>query len=102
MSPLGAPARSSAHEMLGFGITMGLSLALFAIGGNWLDGRLGTSPLFVLLGVALAFGANLVSLMGKLKGRQQADAGPGPDETAPEAGSAKPPGGPDGRDDANR
>lgn len=40
-----------------YGITLGLSIALFAWLGLELDTRLGTEPLFVLLGTFLAFGA---------------------------------------------
>ena len=41
----------------GHGITLGLSIALFAWLGLKLDERLGTEPLFVLLGTFLGFGA---------------------------------------------
>ena len=40
-----------------YGITLGLSIALFAWLGLELDARLGTEPLFVLLGTFVAFGA---------------------------------------------
>lgn len=35
---------------MGAGLTWVVSVALFSYGGYWLDGRLGTSPLFVILG----------------------------------------------------
>lgn len=41
----------------GHGITLGLSIALFAVLGHMLDERLGTEPLFVLLGTFFGFGA---------------------------------------------
>lgn len=38
---------------LGFGIA--IPLGLFVAGGLWLDGRMGTAPLFMLLGIVLGF-----------------------------------------------
>lgn len=47
------PSRTSggSQRALGAGLTLAVSVGLFAYGGLWLDGRVGTSPLFVLLGV---------------------------------------------------
>ena len=58
--------KADASEFAGLGITMGLAIALFAVAGNWLDGRLGTQPLFVLLGVFLGFGAGFYSMYSRL------------------------------------
>lgn len=44
-----ASALSYAH----LGITYAASVALYALGGWWLDGKLGTLPAFTLVGVAL-------------------------------------------------
>ena len=54
------------NELAGLGLTMGLAIALFAVAGNWLDGRLGTSPLFVLIGVFLGFGGGFWSMYSRL------------------------------------
>jgi F0F1-type ATP synthase assembly protein I len=40
---------------LQFGTTIAFSLVIFLWGGIWLDRRLGTSPLFLLIGLVLAF-----------------------------------------------
>lgn len=56
------------HELAGLGLTMGAAIALFALGGNWLDGRLGTRPLFVLLGVAIGFAGGFWSMYARLTG----------------------------------
>ncbi len=40
---------------LQFGTTIAFSLVIFLWGGIWLDRRLGTSPLFLLIGLLLAF-----------------------------------------------
>lgn len=50
----------------GHGITLGLAVALFAWLGTLLDERLGTSPLFVLLGTFTAFGAGLYRMLRDL------------------------------------
>ncbi|MCG8468546.1 MAG: AtpZ/AtpI family protein [Gemmatimonadetes bacterium] len=54
------------QEAAGLGLTMAFSIALFALGGNWLDGRLGTRPLFVLLGVFLGFGLSFYRMYALL------------------------------------
>lgn len=49
----------SGSQFAGIGIQFALSIVIFAFAGVWLDTRLGTSPIFVLLmvlgGGALAF-----------------------------------------------
>lgn len=52
----------------GHGLTIALSTALFAWLGSWADDRLGTSPVFVLLGVFVGFGAGFYSMITKLGG----------------------------------
>jgi F0F1-type ATP synthase assembly protein I len=42
-----------AYRFTHLGLTMAVSILLGFFGGNWADGKLGTSPLFVLIG---AFG----------------------------------------------
>ncbi|MFW6085259.1 MAG: AtpZ/AtpI family protein [Gemmatimonadota bacterium] len=50
----------------GYGITLGLAVALFAWLGTLADERLGTEPLFVLLGSFLGFGAGFYRLIRDL------------------------------------
>ena len=54
----------------GYGLTLGLAVALFAWLGTLLDERLGTKPLFVLLGTFLGFGAALYRMIRDLGGPQ--------------------------------
>ena len=51
---------------LSFGISMILILLLGIFGGDWLDRRLGTSPLFLLLGIFLGVGAGFYNLWSEL------------------------------------
>ncbi len=39
------------------GLEMGLAVALGYLGGAWLDGKLGTAPIFGLVGLLLGVGA---------------------------------------------
>ena len=64
-------AKAAATEFASLGIAMGLAITLLAIGGNWLDGRLGTAPLFVLLGVFAGFAGGCYSMYGRLAARRK-------------------------------
>lgn len=48
--------------------TIGLEMALPAGGGYWLDLRVGTAPLFVILGAILGFAAGMFHLMQIARG----------------------------------
>lgn len=50
----------------GHGLTIAIATALFGWLGALLDERAGTTPLFVLLGVFLGFGAAFYSMYRKL------------------------------------
>ena len=50
----------------GLGIQFSVTISLFALGGWWLDERLGSRPWFLILGVFLGFGGGLVSLVKKV------------------------------------
>ena len=52
-----ARALQDAGPFLGLGIGAAATILLGLAGGYWLDGKLGTRPLFFLLGGALALGA---------------------------------------------
>ncbi len=46
--------------LMGLGWYIGLSIALPVLGGWWLDGKVGTAPLFTLLGLGLGLVLALV------------------------------------------
>lgn len=58
--PNSQPDSSSA---LGAGLTFAVAMVLFALGGLWVDDRLGTRPLFLLVGVALALVGGTIHLL---------------------------------------
>jgi F0F1-type ATP synthase assembly protein I len=53
------------------GMQLAISGGLGAWGGWWLDGKTGLSPLFLILGVFLGFGAGFYSLYMSLFGRRR-------------------------------
>ncbi|MDT8369477.1 MAG: AtpZ/AtpI family protein [Longimicrobiales bacterium] len=55
-------------EFIGYGITFAASTLLFLLGGHWLDGKLGTSPLLALLGMFVGAAAGFWSLYSHLSG----------------------------------
>ena len=54
------------HLAFSIGITMTLTMLLGVFGGDWLDRRLHTSPLFLLLGIFLGIGAGFYNLWSEL------------------------------------
>lgn len=53
---------SAAGQYTGYGLTSALSTLLFLLGGWWLDGKVGTTPLFMILGAFVGAGAGFYSL----------------------------------------
>lgn len=51
----GRPAPPNPAQYAGLGATFAAAVVLFTLGGNWVDGRLGTGPWGVLLGVTAGF-----------------------------------------------
>ena len=52
----------AAGQYTGYGLTWALSTLLFLLGGWWLDGKVGTTPLFMILGAFVGGGAGFYSL----------------------------------------
>ncbi|MGH7638809.1 MAG: AtpZ/AtpI family protein [Gemmatimonadaceae bacterium] len=57
----------SGSQFAGIGVQFALSILIFAFAGVWLDERLGTSPLFVLVLVLGGAGLGFWSMVRKLK-----------------------------------
>jgi len=73
---------SSGTRALGAGLTLAASVGLFAYGGLWLDGRLGSKPLFLLVGVGCGIVGGILHLIRVLApelwpfGRSRRNGGP--------------------------
>ena len=52
----------------GVGTQYGLTIALFAFGGAWLDGKAGMTPLFTIMGALVGFLGASVSLVHQVLG----------------------------------
>lgn len=50
----------------GLGFQFAATLGVFAFGGYWLDQRLGTLPLFLIVGVLLGFAGGFLSLVRRV------------------------------------
>lgn len=52
----------SAGQYTGYGLTWALSTLLFLLVGWWVDSKLGTMPIFLILGAFVGAGAGFYSL----------------------------------------
>ena len=55
--------KSTSTQGLSAGLTFAAVVALFVLGGRWLDTRCATSPLFVLLGLALGLVGGTIHML---------------------------------------
>lgn len=58
--------RKEANAM-GAGLQFGAVICLFALIGNWLDGKFDTKPWLLLVGVLVGFAGGTISLLKKFK-----------------------------------
>ena len=65
------PKVSGAGAAAGMGLQFAISVILFLLAGQWLDGRLGTSPLFLIVFVFVGAGASFYSIYRKLMEQQR-------------------------------
>jgi len=59
----GEPQLVTLARFSGHGLTLALSMGLFLLGGWWLDGKLGTTPLLTIVGALTGAGAGFYSLL---------------------------------------
>jgi F0F1-type ATP synthase assembly protein I len=62
----GRAAIPDAGQYATAGLQFTAGMLLFAFAGNWLDGRLGTGPWLLLLGVFGGFGLSVVWILRRL------------------------------------
>ncbi len=72
-SPLnqGSFGSGPAAQFAGLGLQFVLSLLLFLYAGQWVDGKLGTSPWFLILGVFTGASAAFYSMYRALKAAER-------------------------------
>ena len=58
----------ASSEFIGYGMSFAVSTLLFLLGGHWLDGKLGTSPVLALLGMFVGAAAGFYSLYSHVSG----------------------------------
>ena len=71
------PSGPGATEFAGVGILFAVSILGFLYAGRWLDERLGTEPLLLIVGVFTGFGLSLWSILRKLSGGSRDGRKPG-------------------------
>lgn len=66
--PSRTPARgpSDLNRYAGVGVQFAGTIGVFAYAGYWADGKLGSSPWLMIVGVFLGFGGGLTSLVHKI------------------------------------
>lgn len=78
--PTATTGLGTAGKYAGIGIQFALSIVLFLYAGQWVDRRLGTTPIFLIAGVFLGATAAFYSiykrLMGDLKREEAAQSKP--------------------------
>ena len=70
------PTRSrglSGADFAGAGIQFAVAIIAFLFAGQWLDDRIGTNPVFTILGVFLGAGAAFYNMYRKITAAQKAD-----------------------------
>jgi F0F1-type ATP synthase assembly protein I len=71
--PSPAPNMAGAGAVAGMGLQFALSILLFLFAGQWIDGKLGTAPLFLIVFVFVGAGASFYSIYRKLMEQQRRD-----------------------------
>ncbi len=61
----------SASDFAGIGLQFAASVLLFGYAGQWLDGRFGTGPWLLIIGVFLGAGGAFYSMYRKLMASQE-------------------------------
>jgi ATP synthase protein I len=63
----------SISRFAGVGLQFIIAIVLFLYLGKWVDSRLGTGPVFLIVGVFLGAGGGFYSLYRKISAAQKAD-----------------------------
>lgn len=74
--PLGRPTKGGsrgAGAYVGLGLQFAVSMLLFLYVGQWVDGKFGTAPVFLIVGVFVGAGAAFYNIYQKLMAAQRED-----------------------------
>ena len=69
--PSPTPSMAGAGTVAGMGLQFAISILLFLLAGQWIDRKLGTAPLFLMLFVFLGAGGSFYSIYRKLMAQQR-------------------------------
>jgi F0F1-type ATP synthase assembly protein I len=69
--PSPEPTIPGAGAVAGMGLQFAISILLFLLAGQWIDRKLGTAPLFLILFVFTGAGASFYSIYRKLMEQQR-------------------------------
>lgn len=69
MDPESSPERGlgEGYKYLATGLRFGGAIVMFVLGGLWLDGRLHTRPLFIIVGTLLGAGLGFLSVWREIQ-----------------------------------
>ena len=79
--PPALPSNDYGSNALAAAMTFAVAVAAFAVGGHWLDGKLGSSPAFLIVGCLLGCAGGMLHLIRRL-----APTRPGARRKAPQQG----------------
>ena len=71
--PSSEPTLPGAGAVAGMGLQFAISILLFLLAGQWIDRKLGTEPLFLIVFVFAGAGASFFSIYRKLMEQQRRD-----------------------------
>ncbi len=72
-TPSPAPSGAGYGAVAGMGLQFAISILLFLLAGQWLDKKLSTAPLFLILFVFIGAGGSFYSIYRKLMEQQKRD-----------------------------
>ena len=73
-NPAPKTVSAGAGAAAGMGLTFAISVVMFLLAGQWIDRKLGTEPLFLIVFVFVGAGASFYSIYRKLTAQQRDDA----------------------------
>jgi F0F1-type ATP synthase assembly protein I len=63
---MGQGGATSNSEFAGMGLQLAIAILLFLFVGRWVDGRFGTAPLFMIIGVFVGAGGSTYAMYRRI------------------------------------